>query len=45
MEVDRIAEEWVKENKTEVFKKLDSQTILNLALAKSAARCFADIKE
>lgn len=37
---EKISEEWCKENMTEVFKKLDSQTILNLALAKSAAKVF-----
>lgn len=41
----KISEEYLKENKQLILSKLDSQAILNLALAKSAAKVFDDIKK
>ena len=38
-----IAEEFIKNNMQDILKKLDIQTVLNLALAKSAAKVFAPI--
>lgn len=44
MAAEKIAEEFLKQHIQEILSKLDSQAILNLALAKSAAKVFDDVK-
>lgn len=45
MAAQHIAEEFIKQNAQELMKKLDHQAIFNLAMAKSAAKVFDEVKK